>query len=259
MAESKFADGPFKLIPTPTFTQKASGAPVDGFTKAASSMALMHNAIIRALNSVYKQAPHVEAHDYKDFISYALHWYEILYRLKLRLDHHESEEEFFFPAIEEAAGEKGLMDVNVEQHHAFLPGLDKYKDYLLEAQKAPETFSGKKLTSIIDEFGAMVCTHLEEEIPSLLELARLGDKVPLEELMRVEGRKSGENNSRAGGVFYLMNIDTTFEGGLWAHWPPIPGPIRWALITFSRWTSSVWKFASCDQSGGMVELYALRK
>jgi hypothetical protein len=31
-------------------------------------------------------------------------------------DHHNDEEEHFFPWIEEAAGEKGLMDVNVEQH-----------------------------------------------------------------------------------------------------------------------------------------------
>jgi hypothetical protein len=33
-----------------------------------------------------------------------------------RADHHDSEEESFFPWIEEATGEKGLMAVNVEQH-----------------------------------------------------------------------------------------------------------------------------------------------
>lgn len=94
-------------------------------------MALMHNAIIRALNSIYKQAPHVEAKDNKDFIDYALCWYEILYSMpygfvegrfqktaNLDSDHHESEEEFFFPAVEQAADEKGIMDTNVEQHRA---------------------------------------------------------------------------------------------------------------------------------------------
>jgi len=137
--------------------------------------------------------------------------------------------------------------------------METYKEYLLSAQKDPATFSGTKLNSIIDTFGSMVCTHLEEEIPSLLELSRFGDKVPLEALMKTEGRKSGENNSRAGSVFYLMNIDTGFEDGLWAGWPPIPGPIKWGLITFSRWTSGMWKFASCDQNGQMVKLYALKK
>jgi len=217
-------------------------------------MALMHNAIIRGLNSIYKQAPHVAPQDYPNFIGYALCWHEVL------TSHHESEESNFFPTIEEAAGEKGIMDVNVEQHHAFLPGLASYKEYLTKAASAPSTFSGTELNALIDTFGPAVCTHLEDEIPSLLDLARFGDKVPLGPIMKVEGRKSGEGNSRTGGsMFYLLNIDTGFEDGLWKSWPPIPKIIKWGIIrVYSSWNSGFWKFASCDQNGELVELYALK-
>lgn len=41
-------------------------------------MAVAHNAIIRGLNSVYKQAPHVASRDRADFISYAHCWADTL-------------------------------------------------------------------------------------------------------------------------------------------------------------------------------------
>jgi hypothetical protein len=34
----------------------------------------------------------------------------------MKLAHHRGEEEHFFPKLEAACGEKGLMDVNVKQH-----------------------------------------------------------------------------------------------------------------------------------------------
>lgn len=44
-----WADGPFKLIPTPRFTQ-GPDQPDDQYTSAASQMAVAHNVILRALN-----------------------------------------------------------------------------------------------------------------------------------------------------------------------------------------------------------------
>jgi hypothetical protein len=39
-------------------------------------MALVHNVIIRALNSIYLQAPHVRPEDVKDFLAYCFCWYQ---------------------------------------------------------------------------------------------------------------------------------------------------------------------------------------
>ena len=38
-------------------------------------MALAHNGIIRGLNSIYLQAPHVKPEDKPDFVGYALTWF----------------------------------------------------------------------------------------------------------------------------------------------------------------------------------------
>jgi len=91
-------------------------------------MAVVHNMIIRALNSIYLQAPHVQQKDVKDFLAYCYCWYEcidgtsdmmrypVFITWLTKLAHHRGEEEFLFPKLEAACGEKGLMDANVKQH-----------------------------------------------------------------------------------------------------------------------------------------------
>ena len=78
-------------------------------------MALAHNVFIRGLNSIYLQAPHITPSDASSFISYSLCLYESLNA------HHEMEENVLFPAIEQKTGEKGIMDVDIEQHRMRIP------------------------------------------------------------------------------------------------------------------------------------------
>lgn len=73
-------------------------------------MALAHNVIIRGLNSIYLQAPHLKPSDHSSFISYCKCWAELLD------EHHDMEESVFFPEIERITGKVEIMDVNVEQH-----------------------------------------------------------------------------------------------------------------------------------------------
>jgi hemerythrin-like domain-containing protein len=89
-----------------TFSKK----PYDQYAEAASIMALSHNVLIRGLNSIYLQAPHISPSEYAPFISYALCWAELLDA------HHRMEETSLFPTIERITGEVGIMDKNVEQH-----------------------------------------------------------------------------------------------------------------------------------------------
>jgi hemerythrin-like domain-containing protein len=73
-------------------------------------MALSHNVIIRGLNSIYRQAPHLKPEDHADFITYSKCWSEVLDA------HHKAEETSLFPQIEAKTGERGIMEANVEQH-----------------------------------------------------------------------------------------------------------------------------------------------
>ncbi len=85
----------------------------------AKEMIVAHNFFIRAINSIYLQCLNIERSpaDIPAFVGYASVWSRILHH------HHEAEETFIFPEIEKLTGVKGVMDINVEQHHIFEKGL----------------------------------------------------------------------------------------------------------------------------------------
>lgn len=82
----------------------------DPFTHDASQMALVHNMMIRAYNSIYLQATRVRPEDVADFLHYCSAWYMMI------KGHHDGEEEVYFPGIEKATGVKGIMDSEVHEH-----------------------------------------------------------------------------------------------------------------------------------------------
>lgn len=78
-------------------------------------MVVIHNTLIRGLNSIYVQAPHVKTDDYAAFIGYSLCWSDML------SSHHAGEESIFFPGIDAGAGEKGLINAKIHQHGQHVP------------------------------------------------------------------------------------------------------------------------------------------
>lgn len=82
--------------------------------------------------------------------------------------HHHAEEEVFFPAIEKIANKPGLMAKNVEQHEAFHPGFNAFRDYCRDT--VPDAYDAKALRDIIDGFANILQEHLADEIDTLLAL-----------------------------------------------------------------------------------------
>jgi hypothetical protein len=64
------------------------------------------------------------------------------------------------------------MDQNVEQHHAFLPGMESWTQYASDCMKkeATEKFDAVHFTKLIDEFSPKLVVYLAEEIQTLLAL-----------------------------------------------------------------------------------------
>lgn len=214
-------------------------------------MACVHNIIIRGFNSIYLQAPKVKPSDYKDFVGYSLAWWEVIH------SHHEGEEAFLFPEIERQAGEKGIMDSNIDQHKAFHSGLEAFRDYLVSLHGKEREFAGEKLVMIMDSFKEPLAQHLDDEIPTLLSLAKYGDKVDLLPILKEEAEKAMGNVSKVGPLpLFLLNHDVTYENGLHANFPPIPKPIKLLLThVYTCWNWGWWKFASCDVNGRPKPLY----
>lgn len=126
-------------------------------------MSHVHNTLIRGLNSIYLQGPHVSSPtDIRDFLFFCTAW------VKTVEHHQDTEERVLFPAIEELAKKPGLMEGNHHQHDAFTPGLN---NLLQSAQDTkPDDYSWNSLKAIIDGFATSLMKHLVDEIDTLLEL-----------------------------------------------------------------------------------------
>jgi hemerythrin-like domain-containing protein len=228
----------------------------DMFDELASEMALVHNAILRGLNSIYLQAPHIVPADEKSFVSYIRSWYHTLHT------HHKGEETDMFPAIEELAGEPGIMATNRDQHHAFEGAVDRLKKYIDAVEQGKEKYSGAKVVELVDSFGEILVQHLEDEIQTLLGLRKYGE-AKMAKLMQVvaeEAQKGMKEVGTAGLVWVWANIDLEFEDGRWTDWPPAPAPVKFVVSqVLWRMYGGMAKFGAVDRRGKMRPLYALSK
>ncbi|KAL7910464.1 hemerythrin HHE cation binding domain-containing protein [Trichoderma velutinum] len=252
MAPTMYRELPFALITTPT-SQLPIGTKADQFYRCASEMACIHNMMIRGLNSIYLQAPYVKKEDVKSFLLYSACFYDLV------SVHHKGEEDDLFPKIEQMAGENGIMQHNIEQHHAFHDGLQEYHRYITHCLSDTQQFSGKKLITIIDAFGRSLVEHLTAEITTILELAEYGDRMrKLETTFEAWAEK--DILSVPGTLTWgFFNHDKEYEEGLWKDWPPAPTVVVFAVRHVTYWIhSDWWKFASCDPQGRpRANLYAL--
>lgn len=157
----------------------------DSFDEIASEMANVHNMMVRGLNAIYLQAPHVQPSDEKHFCTFIMHWHKLIFT------HHAGEEEHAFPAIEAMAGVKGIMNNNVEQHHAFHGGLETLGAYVTDCKAGKQKYDGRKIVEIIDGFGAALAEHLADEIPTLVGLRQYGEKMSgFAKMFSAEGDKA---------------------------------------------------------------------
>ncbi|KKA30582.1 hypothetical protein TD95_001096 [Thielaviopsis punctulata] len=253
----QWADGPLKLVATPTYETKRT----DIFTTGASHMALVHNVILRGFNSVYLQAKRVPAADKPAFIGYAQTWHKFV------VSHHNDEEENLFPKIAEMLRDDKIWAETLEEHETFMDGMRDFGAYLAGLSADPAAFSGVKLVSIMDTFKAPFEQHFHSEIQTIAGLHShanapiegSAEQVAASALFKTWGKATVSKAGVADAVpFFLMNLDSTAEEGLWANWPPMPAPIKWGLVNLAgSYYGSYWKFSSCDSNQMPRELYAI--
>ncbi|KAK9416427.1 hypothetical protein SUNI508_01844 [Seiridium unicorne] len=254
-AGKPWADAPIKLITTPQYETKQT----DIFTTGATHMALLHNAIFRGYNSIYQQAPHVKPADKSDFIGYALTWHKFV------VSHHDDEEENLFTKVEAVLDDKTIWADTIKEHESFLGGLAQFQKYLTSL-KSPSELDGVELQKVMASFQEPFDHHFHHEITTIASLKDHPNAPkpgsPEEATASATFKTWGKKTVTKAGTldvvpFFLLNLDGTVEGGLWANWPPIPAPIKWGLTNIGgSWYGSWWKFSSCS-NGQPKELYAL--
>lgn len=154
----------------------------------------------------------------------------------------------------------------MESQEILLNGLNKLDGYLGSLSNAT-ALAPDALLSILDVLHPTLEHHLHHEVSVMADMAK-HTKAPVrdsfEGAVAADRLKSwGKNTVRKAGVtdvvpFFLLNADRTAERGMWKDWPPMPRPIRWAMVNVvGAVHGGRWRFASCDAHGRPRDLYAL--
>lgn len=211
----------------------------------ANEMAFQHNAILRGLNAIYLQAPHVPSKDAGDFTFFMSSWAEWV------IDHHKDEDENLFPAFESVPG-VSILQHNVEQHKQFMEGLSSLHKY---ATSTPaKDYSGIEVQTIINGFAEPFRQHLADEIDSLwaMDCVKPGSE-DCAKLLKIfqdaEKQHSSEGMNGEGKhvippmIFGLC--DKTYAGA--NDWPKIPKGSSYLIhYVLGRKHRGAWRFLPCD-------------
>ncbi|KAI1758640.1 hypothetical protein GGR53DRAFT_524519 [Hypoxylon sp. FL1150] len=164
-------------------------------------MACPHNVMIRYLNAIYLQGPHIRAEQQQPFLYlFTELWYKSVEQL------HRIEDNIFLPIVEEMTGEEGIMQVDTERHDAFLLEL--------------EAFVGYELVRLIDSFAPALWKHLGG----------------IHVRFVLESEKTHQEFGLLAGTVFLMgthNID--YEKGIHKKSSLVPAPIVWELKNLAWW------------------------
>ncbi|TVY45316.1 hypothetical protein LSUB1_G000957, partial [Lachnellula subtilissima] len=237
-------DGPFKLLSTPRAALK--GAPESKASKNASEMALVHNVLLRGLNSIYLQAPNVkDPMDIMDFMVFSDCWSRVLHA------HHLTEETVYFPLLEQQSSQKGVMETNHNEHEAFLPALVAFDNFVSAAADDFVLYDPAQFTKLIDDMGAPLEKHLRHEVKVLVDLEK-DEAIDWDLMGKTMAAESKKTADRIREVpFMITNSDVTYEGGIHGErFPPFP----WFVGQIFRWIyvprlCAAWKFSCCDDYG----------
>ncbi|KAJ4393001.1 hypothetical protein N0V93_002205 [Gnomoniopsis smithogilvyi] len=247
-SDAPWADAPFPLLTTPSRLEKYKDEK-HSFLHTACEMTHVHNVLIRGLNSFYQQAPYVKTHtepgykekDVKDLLAYVTAW------VKMVEHHHDTEEAFIFPEIEQLSGKPGFMGVATEQHEAFHGGLERLLAFAESTKPADFKWVGG-MKEVVDSFSEALMDHLTKEIDLFLSMGSLDSEGLRKAWDKGEANATKQTNLALLRVVFpcvLGNADKTYEDS--AHdFPPLPKVLPYVVKYGFAAGNGAWRFAPCD-------------
>ncbi|KAJ0417421.1 hypothetical protein BJY00DRAFT_206297 [Aspergillus carlsbadensis] len=237
-----WADGPWELIETPSKTKDVTSHPA---IHIANIMAHTHNAMLRGLNSIYHQAPHLTtSQDKSDFLFFIRAWATWVSH------HHDLEEKTMFPGYERVLGVEGFLQGNIDQHRAFESVL---RDLLEYSEKTkPGEFREEDVRGLVERLAPAFREHLSGEIETLLAMQRHAEdgakRKGLLDVYKAAEAEAGKQDKHVVPPMVLGLRDVTFEGG--NKWPEMPPLSEWFVhYIFARRHAGSWRFLPCDTWG----------
>lgn len=203
MVEHKTMSPPYTLIDVPSTGSTDFHDIPNTF---CIDMALMHNVLLRGLNSIYEKALVVKPGDEIAFAGYCLTAVDSIHV------HHRGEEQILFPHL----GKRLDMSENLREHEEFSGPLDAFQQYMKSVFDRQEKFDAEKTRALLRGFGDFMAQHLHDEVcligflrvlviepfPDANNYAR-----PTQQIRKVRtGRHDGWSVTLNGYVLYTMSF-----------------------------------------------------
>ncbi|KAF8964792.1 hypothetical protein BDZ97DRAFT_1814499, partial [Flammula alnicola] len=204
----------------------------------ANELSLTHNVIIRALNSIWLNAPLVLREDEADFVQYNLTCLEMI------RSHHEAQEMVIFPRLQE----KIDMRKNVVQHLEFDAALKNFKAYLVKVHDRVEPYDSERVLELRKALGSRLVQHLHDEIStvSTKRLSVFTNQELNEILNALEEHNRGLRESTTHFPFVMTHHNQEDA----RNWPVVPTSVKWVgnHVGFHL-HRSYWKFSPYTMGG----------
>ncbi|KAF4121951.1 hypothetical protein GMORB2_1791 [Geosmithia morbida] len=229
-----------------------------GHVHVATEMAQAHNVLIRGLNAIVQQAPHVpdsssssyKEQDVKDLLAYSSSWVKMVHH------HHDVEEKYIFPEVDTITGQSGVMNEPKDQHELFQPGLDSLTTYTATVKPSDHKWEGHGgMKEIFDSFSKCLVDHLYAEVDFILSLEHIGDA------MAKAFAKGEDVAQKVGSLDTLYDLfpvvlgcaDKTYGGG--NTFPPVPWVMPYLVKYWFAYGNGAWRFNPSDWWGQPRPLY----
>ncbi|KAI0601661.1 hypothetical protein F4775DRAFT_589429 [Biscogniauxia sp. FL1348] len=249
-----WVDGPWPLIETPSKTQSVTHPALH----IANEMAHTHNAMLRGLNAVYLQAPHVrQPADVADLAFLARAWSAWV------LDHHALTQTAMLPGFERVLGlQPGTLSSSSDVTSYKCPDDDDEAGegdgdelasalllvhaYASAAHADPATYDPAALRDLLARLGDLLAPHLSRQRRA-------------NALMRTyaacAARAADALDRPVAAPMMLGLRDATYEAGRGRDWPRLSVPAVHAVADrLAPRHAGAWRFLPCDVWGRKREL-----
>ncbi|KAF8902576.1 hypothetical protein CPB84DRAFT_1846226 [Gymnopilus junonius] len=248
-------EGPYPLIPIndTNFDFHNSNTLAQWFS---TELILMHNVVIRGLNSIWLNAPLVLRSDTKSFIGYGLACTSLIRA------HHKTQEQVIFPRFQE----KIDMRMNVVQHLTFETQLKNLEAYLQNVLEGNESYDCERLLGLRAALGGTLVQHLHDEVRVLqspfFSKAEINEReVSTVSQMQLSAFSVEELNIIAHAIDDhkkdLRDSPTFFPFIMTHHhkedapnWPVLPASVKWLINHVGlHLHHDYWKFSPYTATG----------
>lgn len=230
---------PFNLIDTVGPTERPFSNKIGVFY--AHFMCVIHNMINRGFNAAYNQAKAIQSgtKSADDFLVFNQFLYEFI------SNHHEVEDNVFFPDLEAANKSPGLMSENTEQHKLFHDGLEEFGKYVNETSK--DHYDSNKLLRIMDSFREPMVQHLRDELTTFLDLRDENNDALMDVFRKSHKTAIAHMDKFRVAPLMFMCHDEAFKIDGESYRFPVPFFVPYLnKFYYTRRHGGAWEFAPCD-------------